>query len=302
MDKIEQIRAFCAAAELSNFRSAAVRLGMSPQGITRAIKELEQAFGEALFHRNTRQVQITEFGKKLFERARDTLAQVDDLMVSKADDHPATIGGSVRITAPGALGRRWMMRALGKLSVAHPHLAIDLRLNEQLADVVAEKVDVGVRIGHLDNPGFVARTVGRVPFFVVATPARLRKSGRPMTVADLQGLPVTALINANTGRAWPWVFSNNRQFHPSTPAFCTDDPESECEAVLSGVGFGQLPGYLALPYLRRGKLVPVLEDAAPPPWDVHVFRPKRTPTPARVRLVFDTLVDALSDEQAFPLT
>ncbi len=301
MNKIDQLRAFCAAAELSNFRGAAVRLGMSPQGITRAIKDLELAFGEALFHRNTRQVRITEFGKKLFERARDTLGQVDDLLQLRADDNQSKVGGSVRITAPGALGRRWMMRTLSKLSRAHPHLAIDLRLNEQLADVVAEKVDVGVRIGHLDNPGFVARTVGHVPFFVVATPGRLRKSGEPQKPSDLRDLPVTALINSNTGRAWPWVFANNRQFHPSAPAFSTDDPESECDAVLSGLGFGQLPGYLALPYLRQGKLLPVLQSYAPPPWEVHVFRPKRAPTPARVRLVFDALVETLMDDDAFPL-
>lgn len=301
MDKIEQIRAFCAAAELSNFRSAAMRLGMSPQGITRAVKELETTFGEALFHRNTRQVQITEFGQRLFERARDTLGQVDDLLQLRADDNQAEISGTVRITAPGALGRRWMMRTLSKVSIVHPKLAIDLRLNEQLADVVAERVDVGVRIGHLDNPNFVARTVGRVPFHVVATPARVRKSGKPSGLADLRDMPVTALVNVNTGRAWPWVFENNQQFHPAAPTFVTDDPESECEAVLGGLGFGQLPGYLALPYIRQGKLIPVLEKFAPPPWDVSVFRPNRTPTPARVRLVFDTLVEALTDKQAFPM-
>ncbi len=294
------MRTFCAAAELLNFRGAAMRLGMSPQGVTRAIKELETVFGETLFHRNTRQVRLTEFGQRLYERARDTLIQVDDLLQLKSDDEPTAIGGSVRITAPGALGRRWLMRALAKLSTAHPQMAMDLRLNEQLADVVAERVDVGVRIGPVDNPGYITRMVGRVPFFVVASPARIRKSGKPSTIADLRTLPVTALINANTGRAWPWVFSNNRQFPPTTPAFTTDDPESECEAVLGGAGFGQLPGYLAAPFIRQGRLVPVLERYAPPPWEVHVFRPHRAPTPARVRLVFDTLVEALSDDLAFP--
>ncbi len=277
-----------------------MRLGMSPQGITRAVKELEAAFGEALFHRNTRQVQITEFGQRLFERARDTLGQVDDLLQLRADDRQAEISGTVRITAPGALGRRWMMRTLSKLSAAHPQLAIDLRLNEQLADVVAERVDVGVRIGHLDNPNFVARKVSSVPFFIVGTPARVRKSGKLFDIDDLRDLPVTALINVNTGRTWPWVFANNQQFHPAAPVFVTDDPESECEAVLGGLGFGQLPGYLALPYIRQGKLVPVLERFAPPPWEVNVFRPNRSPTPARVRLVFDSLIEALSDKQAFP--
>jgi DNA-binding transcriptional LysR family regulator len=302
MDRIELLRTFCAAAEATSFRAAAKRLGMSPQGITRAVKELEDTFGETLFHRNTRRVEITAFGDQMAKRAREALGSVDKLFLSGAQRSASALSGPVRVTAPGAVGRRFLLRALATVHQSHPQIALDIRLSEQLADVVGEKVDVGVRVGFVRSPGFVARAAGKVPFFIVASPRLLRRIGRPTQVKDFESLPVTALIDANTGRIWPWFFEGHQQFTPTAPAFVTDDPESECEAVMAGIGFGQIPGYLAIPHIRRGKLVPVLEGAAPPPWEIYVFRPQRAPVPARVRLIYDALLNALANPEIFPST
>lgn len=80
---------------------------------------------------------------------------------------------------------------------------------------------------------------------------------------------------------------------PEPFAFVTDDPEAECDAVLSGLAFGQLPDYLAAPHVKAKRLVSVLDGDAPAPWDVYVYRPQRGPVPTRVRLVFDAIAEAL---------
>jgi len=80
----------------------------------------------------------------------------------------------------------------------------------------------------------------------------------------------------------------------------TDDPEAECDAVLSGVAFGQLPDYLAQQHAQAKRLVRVLEDDASAPWDVYVYRPQRGPVPKRVRLVFDAIADALKQDGTIP--
>lgn len=300
MDRMELLRVFCAAADAGNFRAAAVRLGLSPQGVTRAIKELESVFGETLFHRNTRRVQITAFGEEMARRARDSLEAVDKLFLTGAARAVSDLHGTVRLTAPGALGRRFVARALSHLQSTHPEMTFDLRLSERIADVVEEKIDVGVRIGFMRNPGFVARAAAKIPFFMTASPELIQRVGKPKQVADLQGLPVTALIDANTGRTWPWHFADGLQFTPASAAFVTDDPESECEAVLAGAGLGQLPGYLAIPHIREGRLVPVLRQMEPPPWDIFVYRPQRAPVPQRIRLVHETLYKLLADPRQFP--
>ncbi|MFD0669427.1 LysR family transcriptional regulator [Ramlibacter sp. MAHUQ-53] len=290
---LELLRIFQAAAEGGSFREAAARLGTSPQSVTRSIQELEAHFGELLFHRSTRQVRITAFGEQLAVRARSLLSEAEALFHPAAQDAATAFTGRVRITAPRVLGRVCVVPALGGLSATQPGLALDVLLSDAFADVVDEQIDVGVRIGFLRDNRFVARKAGEVAFCLVATPGLLARIRAPRRLEDLADLPVTALLDPNTGRTWPWHFEGGRQFTPGARTFLTDDPDAELGAILAGAAIGQVPDYLCAPLLRAGRLVSLLPQLAPPPWGVYVYRPQRGPVPARVRLVFDHIVEAV---------
>jgi DNA-binding transcriptional LysR family regulator len=297
-NRLEALRVFCTAADAANFRDAATRLAVSPQVVTRAVRELEEALGEPLFHRSTRGVQLTDFGRQLAERARVAVGGVDRLFHRIDRRALSQHAGTVRVATPSVLGRRLIPQALAPMLAAHPGLTLDLRLSEQLADVVDQQIDVGVRAGPLRDSRFVARPVGKMPLRVVAAPALLARTGVPQSIDALCALPLTALIDRNSGRPWPWPFSKGRQMTVSSPAFITDDTDAECTAVLAGLGFGQLVAPLAEPWLQSGQLVSVLDDEAPQPWPVYVYRAQRSPVPARVRLVYDELVRALAGPSA----
>lgn len=292
-NRLDALRVFCAAADAANFRDAAVRLSVSPQVVTRAVRELEEELGEPLFHRSTRGVQLTDFGRQLSARAREAVGGVDALF-HRADRRALSQhAGTVRMTAPNVFGRRLIPQALAPVMVSHPGLVLDLRLSEEHADVVDQQIDIGVRAGPVRDARFVARTVGKMALHVVAAPALVERVGKPRSVQDLAALPLTALMDRSSGRPWPWFFAKGRQYMPSAPAFVTDDVDAECAAVVAGLGFGQLVGPLAEPLLRSGELVAVLAAEAPEPWPIHVYRSQRSPVPARVRLVYDELVRVL---------
>jgi DNA-binding transcriptional LysR family regulator len=293
------LRLFCAAAEANSFKEAATRLGTSPQGITRAVKELEDVVGELLFHRNTRGIQITEFGAQFAAHAREMVTQVDGLFRRTDRLADTNLAGAVRITAQSTIGRRYLLTSLLPLTRQHPGIKLELRVTDLVADVVDEKIDIGVRIGFLRDSRLVARSVAKISFFVVGTPELVAAKGKPTALQDLSNLPTTALMDPNTGRIWPWYFTGSQQITPAAPAFITDDPEVECDAVLAGIGYGQIPSYLAVPHIRSGRLITVLGEYSPDPWDLYVYRPQRGPVPARIRLVFDHIVEALSDPNAF---
>ncbi|MDM0027706.1 LysR family transcriptional regulator [Variovorax saccharolyticus] len=292
-NRLEALRVFCTAADAVNFRDAAVRLSVSPQVVTRAVRDLEEELGEPLFHRNTRGVQLTDFGRGLADRARAAVDGVDGLFHRSDRRALSQHAGTVRVAAPGVLGRRLIPQALAPMLVAHPGLTLDLRLSEQLADVVDQQIDVGVRIGPLRDSRFVARPVAKVPFRVVAAPSLIARTGAPDSIEALSALPRTALIDRNSGRPWPWLFSRGRQLPMPPAAFITDDTDAEFAAVLAGLGFGQLVASMAQAALDAGQLVSVLDAEAPEPWPMYVYRAQRAPVPARVRLVYDELVRAL---------
>src|SRR5450830_709920 len=142
LNRLEMLRIFCAAAKLGSFKEAATRLGISPQAVTRAVQELERLQGELLFHRNTRQVQLSEFGAALAERARSAVEQIDTVFEHEEND-AEEVAGLVRLTAPAALSRTVILPALTAVAKRYPKIAIDLRLDDALADVVNEKIDIG---------------------------------------------------------------------------------------------------------------------------------------------------------------
>lgn len=296
----DRLKIFCVAAEADSFREAATLLGMSPQGVTRAIQELEAHYGELLFHRTTRRVNITEFGAELAPRVRASLEQMEAVLSPASPQAPAELVGRVRITAPRSLGRLQVLPALNEVARLHPGIVIDIRLSDELADVVDGQIDVGVRMGLFKDNRFVVRKVGSVGFGVYGSQDLIKRCGTPQQISDLSALPTTGLIDHSTGRPWSWFFSKERRMLPEPFAFVTDDPEAECDAVMSGVAFGQLPDYLAERHVNSKRLVRVLEADACAPWDIYVYRPQRGPVPKRVRLVFDAIVDALKQYETIP--
>ena len=299
LNRLEMLRIFCAAAEARNFKEAAIRLGISPQAVTRAVKELESHVGEVLFHRNTRRVQISEAGVRLAMQARASVAGVDGIFESRRES-PEQVSGNVRITAPLGIGKDYLIPMLAELKSQYSGLQFDLRVTDLAVDVVEEQIDIGVRMGFLRDSRYVARAVARVPFRIVGSPALIASCGIPQSLQELGEMPTIVSMDPNNGKAWPWFLANGQQWLPRSPAFAIDDTRAECDAVVAGLGFGQIPAFQAHPLVREGRLIEVLTELAPEPWNLYVYRPQRGPVPARTRLVFDWLVEKFADPTRFP--
>lgn len=298
-NQLEMLRIFKVVAESSNFKEASVRLGISPQSVTRAIKELEELLGEPLFYRSTRNTTITEFGKQMAQKSEGVIDQIDALFQLNKTPDPQRIEGLVKITMPNSLGQQYLLPALTDFLKEHPGIQFDLRFSNLIDNVVADQMDIGVRVGFFSNNRNVARRVNEMKFHIVGSPELIAKTGMPKQVSDLCQMPYTGLIDLNTGRMWPWSFANASDGFSTTPAFVTDDPEAELSAVLAGIGYGQLGDFLCEKYILSGQLVPVLPEQSPTPWGVYVYRPQRGPVAERVRIVFDYLVKVLGDSKLY---
>ncbi len=294
-NQLEMLRIFKVVAESTNFKEASVKLGISPQSVTRAIKELEERLGEPLFYRSTRNTTITEFGKQIAHQCESLIDGIDTLFQLNKNVNPQQIEGLVRITMPNFLGRHYLLPALTDFLKQHPSIQFDLRFSDLIDNVVADQMDIGVRVGFFSNNRNVARRVNEVKFYIVGSPELVAKTGLPNKIDDLCRMPYTGLIDQNTGRMWPWSFANAPDCFPTAPSFITDDPEAELGAVLAGIGYAQLADFLCEKYIKSGLLTPVLQDQAPAPWGIYVYRPQRGPVAERVRVVFDFLVKILTE-------
>ena len=289
-DDIEKLRIFCTAAQSASFKQAAVKLKISPQAVTRAISDLEAKFNEILFVRSTRNIQITQYGEILYQKAQPAMVELTNLFAGGLKENI-----SVRVTVPSVICSHFIMPLLPQINALDSSLKFSFKLSDSHSDVIDERIDIGIRIGPgITDDRFIARSIGTFSFAIVATPQLLAKEGIPVSISDLNNKPLVALANAKTEKLWTWAFANNTKFIPLTPVLICDDSQCELDAVLNHAGFGRIPKCLAQPYLDSGELVSVLnEHTAEAPWDVFIYRPQKGPVPHRIRLVFDFLVKAL---------
>ena len=271
LNRLDYLKIFCVVAEHRTFKDAAIKLNVSPQVITRCIKDLEQELGEILFIRSTRNIKISSFGEQFYAKAKSALTVLDGVFAKPSPDSL-----TVKITAPPTLSKRFIMPLLTQISQEHPEIHFDLRLSNTISDVVEEKIDIGIRVGsQITDNRFIARPVTNVP--------------------------TTALFDNDRNQVWYWGFKGGYRITPALPAFTTDDSEAELDAVLGGLGFSQLAVSMVAPYIKSGALIPVLNDFAEHDmWDIYIYRPQSGPVPPRIRIVYDTLVTHFSDPDFFP--
>jgi DNA-binding transcriptional LysR family regulator len=298
LNRLEYLKIFCIAAEHRTFRDAAMALNVSPQVVSRCIRDLESELGEILFVRSTRNIKITSYGETLYADAKNAIATLDEVFQKRTQ----TDSLAVKITAPPILSQRFIMPLLDKITQDNPSIRFDLRLSDSISNVVEDQIDIGIRVGlNITDTRFIARPVAAIDHVVVGTPALIARYGTPSVPDDLNRVPTTSLIDQTRNRTWPWFFKDNLKFSPESPIFISDNAESEFLAVLQGMGFGQIAVALAAPLIQSGQLVPVLESyAMTESWNLFIYRPQNGPVPPRTRIVYDTFVTHFSDQTFFP--
>ncbi|MGR3806710.1 DNA-binding transcriptional regulator, LysR family [Pasteurella testudinis DSM 23072] len=298
MNRFHALKIFCTAAERLHFGKTAQHFAVSPQVVSRIIGELETHLGEILFVRNTRSVRLTPFGEQFYVKAKRVLADSDELFAPPKQTLDE-MAGVVCVTMPIFMQyHQFIHRLLEKLS-QYPNIILEWQMSETRADVVAERIDVGVRLGVVADNRFVVKRICPMGAKVVATPELIERLGRPKDLADLQqNYPLSGHLNSNSGHLWPWQFADGIAFTPQNPKFIAHRADIELAATLSGQVVSHLPDHIALPYIKRGELVSLLDEYAAYPWQLYVYRPPQTLDLPRVKLVFDELAKILAQEYA----
>lgn len=294
MDKLNALKYFCIAAETLQFKETAIRLSVSPQVVTRVIAELEQHLGESLFVRNTRNVQLTDFGTQFLPKAQQYLLDGDKLFrhAMRQDE----MAGVVRITVPKLPENTLILTKLAEKMADFAQLQLDWRVDEQKLDSVENQIDIGIRISQTLDPLVIAKTIMVSQDKLVMAPTLLAKIGEPNSIDDLQTrFPLSSLLNTSNGRVWGLPINEQTHVLPKTPRFVTNDLNSELTFVLAGQTCALLPDYLCRPYLQTGALVELFADLPRHDWLLYLYRPVRTPTSQRVLVVYGWLKEILLD-------
>lgn len=296
MDDLKALWTLARVVETGSFRRAALELGIAPQATSKTVRQLEAQVGIRLLHRTTRKLSLTDEGARLLAQVGPALASIRAAM-DELQDARSEVGGTLRITAPRSVGQHLVLPLIPPFMEAHPELAVDLELEDHLTDVVAEKIDVGFRMGAAMDRNVVARRLLDIEQWICASPAYLERHGRPRNWAALAEHRCTGFRHANSGRLMPWEYAERDQttYAEIAARFTTNDIDAEARAIADGAGIGQIPSYIAAPLVREGRLVHLLSKHLSQRIGLYIYYPQRAHLPARTRRFIDFAVARLRD-------
>ena len=298
MHGLQPLLAFAETAKRGNFAAAAREMGCTPSTLAKAVSRLEAQLGIRLFHRTTRQVTLTDDGRRLFGRCQRVLSELELLQeeASGARQQPA---GTLRIDMPTTFGRLVMLPLLARLAERHPQLAIDARFSDRYVDLVREGIDVAIRTGTLRDSTLVARPFSSQQLLLFAAPAYLLHAGTPASAADLMRHTAVLFRVPGSGKDRPWQLRvRGRASNLLPPSrLRVDDGDALVQAAVLGMGIGQVPHYMVGESLARGELVELLPALRPAAMPIAAVMPSGRMIPTRVRALLE-LIAASPD--AFP--
>lgn len=291
-DRWGSIVAFEAVGRRLSLVSAADELALSASALSRRIANLEQRLGVRLLQRTTRQMQLTEIGEAYLRRCQALIEQVEqmDAIASDTRSEPA---GTLRISLPTLYGQLEVAPRLPRFMERYPKIRMQVLLSDAYIDMVAQRIDVAVRIGDLKDSDYVARRLAPNTRYLCASPGYLARCGAPAAPEELVDHSCLHFSPLADGRRWRLVQAGRRAVEVSiNPVLTADNAELLRQAALTGRGIALLADFIVRDDIAAGRLVPVLTRWPPADSGIHVVYPAGRHLPARTRAFIDFMIEA----------
>ena len=290
MDRLQTFNIFARVAEMESFTAAARSLGLPKATASNAVRQLEARLSARLLHRTTRRVRLTQDGAAFYERCKDLLADADEIE-SMFQQSREALAGRIRVDLSTRMARFTVIPALPKFLAEHPSLELELGSTDRAVDLVREGYDCVVRGGALVDSSLVARRVGEFELVNCASPAYLRKHGRPKGLRDLERHFLVHYVSTLGAKPDGWEYEENGAWKelPMRGQMTVNSAEVYVAAAVAGLGLIQTPRSSLDEELRSGRLVEVVPRLRARPMPVSILYPHRRQLSRRVRVFIDWL-------------
>jgi LysR family transcriptional regulator, regulator for bpeEF and oprC len=289
---LDDLRVFERVGALGSFAAAAKALGQPRSNVSRSVARLEASLATRLIHRTTREVTLTPAGESLMARCASALGELNDAL-THVGSLSNEVSGPLILSAGIGFGINVLSDQLPGFLRSFPNVCVQLDLTSRAADLVADRVDVAIRLGPLPDSSMVAVFLGEMKRALCAAPAYLRLHGEPQAPDDLPNHRVIEMP-APDGRARTWRFVKEGRTSEIAvePRVAVNDALTIHRLVLNGAGIGIVSCYLCAPDLDAGRLVHLLPAWSMPSIPVNMVFPSRRELSPVVRAFVDYMKQA----------
>ena len=279
---------------LGSLSAAAQSLGISRSSVSKQLATLEGKIGSRLFNRTTRKIVLTEVGRQVLHEAYKVelaLQTIEDI----SEDSQSVIAGDLNVTCATAQGRVHLVPLITKFLAHYPKVNVNLQLDDRFVDMVAENMDVSIRIGYLADSTLIARKLGDLSGVLCASPKYLSNAPSLQTPADL--LHHRCLFYRNSKLAmnsWSFISDQGEESVTVSGPLSINDPGALISAALAHAGVLLIDKGLLGDTMRDGQLVPVLTGyRSIQNLPMYVVYREREFIPAKTRALVDFLLEEM---------
>ena len=294
MSSIDEMAAFVRIVEAGSISRAAEQLGMAKSGVSRRLAELEARLGVRLLNRTTRRSSLTDAGRSYYEGAVKLLSDLAELDAMVADSD-ASLEGRLRLAAPLSFGLGHLTPAIEAFVRENPGVMVDIDFSDRQVDLVAQGVDLAIRIAELRDSSLRARRICPIRRILCASPAYLERHGTPRHPEDLArhrilhydigGGPVLRLADGHDG-----------ELHlPVRPRLVANNGDFLRDMAIAGHGIILAPTFIAWQAIAVGELVPLMRDFWPPQLNAYAIYPQSHYLSRRARSFIEFLAERFGE-------
>lgn len=298
---LNDVAIFVQVVRCGSFAEAARRLGVPPNTLSRRVQQLEAQLGTRLMQRSTRHLTLTSAGQVFLERCSGAVEGLMDAgeELQAVNQEPS---GLVRVAAPADFFDFFAMEWLTEFLTAHPKVRVDFVLSDGRADLIADRIDVALRGGILEDSSLFARKVlDAGNDGLVASPAYVARQGVPDTLQDLADHDCLVFSHPSGKATWRVTGPDGAQAEVQVAGrFSGNTAQALRKAALAGLGIALLPSTLTQRDLRAGLLVPVLPQYHRQGHGVHMVYPSRRYLPLAVSAFMDLVIGKMGAMQELP--
>ena len=293
MDRLVLIRSFAAVFESGGFASAARTRGVAQSVISKNVAALERDLGCALFQRSTRRVVPTEEAQSLYSRCMPLIEELEDAFAD-ARQQTRGLSGVLRVAAPATFGRLFLAPTLAKFRDRFPSLELEVVTSDGRTDLLAEGIDVALRVGGEDSPAEVVKCLAHSRIKLVGAPKYFDTFGTPSHPSSL--IQHDCLVYTKGSNPDQWRFAGpdgSFEIHVRG-RLRADNVDIIRSAVLQGAGIAGMTHISIVDELAAGELVSILDSYIPWSLEIKAVWVKRRFVPQKVREFVNFLSEQLS--------
>ncbi|MGH1427505.1 MAG: LysR substrate-binding domain-containing protein [Arenicella sp.] len=275
---------FIQVIESGSFSSAARHFNMAPSAISRQISHLEKELGARLFHRTTRKQSLTEAGEIYYQYAQRVQAELEaaEVAVNELSDSPK---GILHVTTEKDFAEAFIQPLLPAFFEQYPGIQLHLSLGANIVNLVADGIDLAIRIGHLDNSNLIARKLMSSPSIVCASPEYLAKNGYPIEPSDLKHHNCLSFRTNTSSTTWNFKRAEQSIKVPVSGNLTANSVNMLKNAALNDLGVIFIPQWFVQQELKEGSLLAMDFQSSETPVNA-VFANNRQLAP-KVRVFID---------------